>query len=188
MAGVITGNYRNQFVSDYDALKKLEQESAFSAPTTSVSKLDVPNLLNSPAKSVGFDSKVLGSELPGSNIIDSGGDYNFGGNAVADNKILGMEPMSLASVATQLASALAPQQYDKKGNKIMTWQESLAKSLSSMIRGQQTAQALQAGGAGTPTASGGNLLSMLSALLGGGGTGNNGGNINTMNLGGGGFS
>ena len=78
--------------------------------------------------------------------------------------VLGMNPLAFSSTAVGLGTALAPIRYDKRGNKIETWQGNVGKVLGDMFRAQQMAQALNSGDGANP---GVNKM-LLSLLLGGG--------------------
>lgn len=89
---------------------------------------------------------------------------NPGGISPDDGKILGMNPLAFSSTLAGLGTALAPIRYDKRGNKIETWQGNVGKVLGDMFRAQQMAQALNSGDGANP---GVNKM-LLSLMLGGG--------------------
>lgn len=76
-------------------------------------------------------------------------------------------PWIMASGLSGLAAAFAPEVYNKRGQRVPTWQEKLAAQVNQWSRAQQMAAALAA-----PQASGtGQINPMLLALMLGGGFG-----------------
>ena len=79
-----------------------------------------------------------------------------------NNSIFGMPVDAFSSALSQAAGAFAPYKLDRWGKPIPSWQGELAKSLSEMFKGKQTAAALQ----GTNTT---DINKVLLAMLMGGG-------------------
>jgi hypothetical protein len=94
---------------------------------------DLSNLLK---QDNSFSATPFGMMSPGGNTTTPGTGTSMGG-------------MDLSAILASLGTAFAPEQYNKFGQRVPSWQEKLGGAVGGMARANMKAKALAAPGAGS---------------------------------------